>query len=223
MIFGVTNSIAEFDGSPSNGTVIRGVGCHPGDAVAIAAFNRATFAQRAQTTSLVGEVGLDRGSPVPMADQRRVCEELLDAVREMPRLVSLHSVRAQTPLLDLLKSVHVPGAILHWWTGSAAQTSRAIDLGCWFSIGPGMVRDIDRLSRFPRDRVLTETDAPVRGAVAGRVDDVETAFAAAWNCDIEDVRKNIWRNFAALVAITETQRLLPVQVRALIADVNGQL
>ena len=223
MILGVTNSGAEFDLTASSDSVIRGVGCHPGDASAIAAFDRAAFTSRAKTTPLIGEVGLDARSAVSAADQRRVCAEVLDVVRAMPRLVSLHSVRAQKPLLELLQSTKVLGAVLHWWTGSAAQTSLAIDLGCWFSVGPGMLRDLDRLARFPRDRVLTETDAPIRGAVAGRVDDVEAVLATLWNCDIEDVRRQIWLNFAALVDATGTRLRLPPAVQRLLAGTTEQL
>jgi TatD DNase family protein len=167
----------------------------------------------------VGEVGLDGGSSVPSADQRRVCAEVLDIVSAMPRLLSLHSVRAHTPLLALLHSAQVRGAVLHWWTGSDGQTARALDLGCWFSVGPRMVRHVDRLARFPRDRVLTETDAAVMGAVAGRVDDVEAALATVWTCDIADVRAQIWRNFATLVDMTKTRTMLPVSVQKLVAEV----
>ncbi len=141
----------------------------------------------------------------------------------MPRLLSLHSVRAHTPLLELLHTTKVLGAVLHWWTGSAAQTSRAIDLGCWFSVGPGMLRNLDRLARLPRDRVLTETDAPVRGGVAGRVDDVEAVLATLWNCDIEDVRRQIWLNFAELVDATDTGPRLPAAVQRLLAGTTEPL
>ena len=223
MILGVTNSASEFDRARSSDRVIRGVGCHPGDASAIAAFDRAAFAARAETTALVGEVGLDAGSAVSSADQRRVCAEVLDVVRAMPRLLSLHSVRAHKPVLDLLQSTKVPGAVLHWWTGTDAQTSRAVDLGCWFSVGPGMVGNLDRLIRFPRDRVLTETDAPVRGAVAGRVDDVEAVLATVWNCDIEDVRRQIWLNFAALADATGTRPMLPPAVQRLLVEVTARM
>ena len=40
---------------------------------------------------------------------------------------------------------------------------RAVSLGCWFSIGPAMLRSNrgrELASAMPLDRVLTETDAP---------------------------------------------------------------
>ena len=203
--------------------MISGVGCHPGERSAVAAYNRAAFAARAQTTALVGEVGLDAGSAVSAADQRRVFADVLEVVRAMPRLLSLHSVRAHKPLLDLLQTAKVPGAVLHWWTGSDAETSRANGFGCWFSVGPGMVGNLDRLARFPRGRVLTETDAPARGAVAGRVDDVEAVLAKVWKCDIEDVRRQIWLNFGALVDATGTEPLLPPAVQRLLAGVRAPI
>ena len=78
----------------------------------------------------------------------------------------------------------------------------------------------DRLGRMPRDRVLTETDAPARDAVAGRVDDVEMALARVWQCGPEDVRTQIWRNFAALVELTNTGPLMPPGVRIVLGELG---
>ena len=183
---------------------------------AIATFDRTAFANRLAVTPLVGEVGLDANSRASSAQQRRVCADVLDLVQSTPRLLSLHSVRAHAPMLDLLQGAGVRGAILHWWTGTDAQTARAVDLGCWFSVGPGLLGRTDRLARLPRDRVLAVTDAPVRDAVAGRVDDVELALARIWQCDAEGVRLQVWRNFSSLVAATNTRALMPRAVQTLL-------
>ena len=85
--------------------------------------------------------------------------------------MTIHSRRAVTPVLDYIE--RHPGAglpILHWYSGSKKELSRAIALGCWFSVGPAMLaheRGRAMAATMPRNRVLTETDGPF-GLVNGR-------------------------------------------------------
>lgn len=220
VILAVTNSTSEFDRLQPAPTLVPGVGCHPADVAAQASFDEAQFTQRLAQAALAGEVGLDGRSAVSREVQRRVCRAILELARRRPCFVSLHSVRSQSAVLDLLDDVAIVGPILHWWTGSDAQTRRAIARGCWFSVGPGMLRRSQELSRLPRERVLTETDAPVGNRVAGRTDSMESFLAELWECDIEEVRTQIWRNFAALVSITGTRALLSAHIQMLL-DVTG--
>lgn len=53
--------------------------------------------------------------------------------------------------------------ILHWFTGNKTELRRAISLGCWFSVGPAMLkskRAIELVKEIPIDRLITETDRP---------------------------------------------------------------
>ena len=53
--------------------------------------------------------------------------------------------------------------VMHWFTGSAAEMRRAIDLGCYFSVNHTMLDDDRRralVQAIPIDRLLTETDGP---------------------------------------------------------------
>src|SRR3546814_10842246 len=57
------------------------------------------------------------------------------------RVISLHSRRAAGEVLDAIESIRDAGTpILHWFSGTGRQLDRAIDLGCWFSVGPAMLR-----------------------------------------------------------------------------------
>ena len=220
VILAVTNSVAEFDNLGSSRMTVYGVGCHPADASAQDAFREAEFAKRLAKAALVGEVGLDGRSRVTRDVQAKVLRAILNVAGSQPCFISLHSVRAQEQVLDLLHESTITGPILHWWTGSAGQTRDAAALGCWFSVGPGLLRRPEQLARLPRDRVLTETDAPVGNAVAGRIDGVEGALAAMWGCDIEDVRLQVWRNFATLVSATRTRERLSAEVVSILDSIR---
>ena len=127
----------------------------------------ALFDRLLPDAAYVGEVGLDGSLEYKQhwADQLTVFNHVLDCCREQKgRVISIHSRRAAKPVLDTLSNypnVGVP--VLHWFSGSLRELDRAIEMGCWFSVGPAMMageRGKALVSRMPRDRVLTETDGP---------------------------------------------------------------
>jgi len=115
----------------------------------------------------IGEVGLD-GSPrcrpsLPL--QRAILEAVIaECGRQGGRIISLHSRGATTEVLDVLEKYPSAGKpILHWFSGTSRELQRAIELGCWFSVGPAMLsgaKGRELLSKMPTDRVLPETDGP---------------------------------------------------------------
>lgn len=125
-------------------------------------------------TQYVGEIGLD-GAPefkTHWADQMLVFGRALDLCRAAGgRVLSIHSRRAATPVLDALEARPGVGTpILHWFSGSNRELARAIEIGCWFSVGPAMLRGEKGralVGRMPRTRILTESDGPF-AQVAGR-------------------------------------------------------
>jgi len=141
-------------------------------------------------THYVGEVGLD-GSPESKphwSAQVDVFEHILAACASGGgRVLSIHSRRAATAVLDRLEKFPNAGTfVLHWFSGNQRELGRAIELGCWFSVGPAMLageRGRTLASKMPRDRILTESDGPF-----ARVNDlalhpweVETAIEALGN------------------------------------------
>ena len=118
-------------------------------------------------TRYVGEVGLD-GSPElkpHWSAQVAVFEHILEACSSVGgRVLSIHSRRAASAVLDCLGKYPRAGLfVLHWFSGTQRELVRAIEMGCWFSIGPSMLageRGRGLASRMPRDRILTETDGP---------------------------------------------------------------
>ena len=69
-------------------------------------------------------------------------------------------------ILDILGSIKKCQKniyILHWFTGSLHQMKIALELGCFFSINPKMLKTksgIDLIQNIPPQRILLETDAP---------------------------------------------------------------
>jgi len=131
-------------------------------------------------TRYIGEIGLD-GSPGQKAyfkDQLFVFSEILNASANAGgRVMSIHSRQAVDQVLDELSKN--PGAglpILHWFTGNKTQLKRAIDMGCWFSVGPGMLfnaKSKKLVTEIPHNRILPETDGPfttIRGKTATPID-----------------------------------------------------
>jgi TatD DNase family protein len=168
------------------------------------------FEQLLPRTRYVGEIGLD-GSPETRsfwADQKYVFDRILAACRAAGgKIMTIHSRRAVTAVLDSLESS--PGAgvpILHWYSGGSRELARAVDLGCWFSVGPAMLngeKGRKLVARMPRDRVLTETDGPFatvdgRAAFPWDVDVALRALGDLWGTDKSSAQTTISDNLRRL-------------------------
>ena len=71
-----------------------GVGCHPRKREAQEGFNADQFGELAEHTAVVGEVGLDTGSRVPLERQLPTFRQVRGTFSGQPPLVTVHSVRA---------------------------------------------------------------------------------------------------------------------------------
>jgi TatD DNase family protein len=61
-------------------------------------------------------------------------------------------------LPDELRRKPIIAPILHWWTGTAAETLQAVELGCYFSVHSAVAwRSLFR-TQVPLERLLVETD-----------------------------------------------------------------
>lgn len=125
------------------------------------------FDQLFPEATYIGEIGLD-GAPEYKQHwqlQLQVFDHILERCKSAGgRVMSIHSRRAATAVLDRLEDFSGAGVpILHWFSGSKRELDRAIGSGCWFSVGPAMLaseRSREFILRMPRDRILTETDGP---------------------------------------------------------------
>lgn len=203
---------------------VWGLGAHPGVPEAHDGFSAHRFRQLLRRAPVVGEIGLDGRSKVNLKVQQRTFNSVLSIVAEQPRLTSIHSVAASGHVLDAIAAVRYPGVVLHWWRGTEAETQRALELNCYFSINAAEIVDPKVLHLLPRDRVLIETDHPFgdRSQTAprrpGRVADVENALAKLWGVEQRAVRRQVWANLRLIVTETKTVDAFPASfVRNMLA------
>lgn len=211
-VLSVTTTPSAWDGTSAlgGGTMITALGLHP----QLAHERKGElplFDRILPGSAYVGEVGLD-GAPefkTHWKDQVEVFRHVLNACHESGgRVMSIHSRRASTPVLDLLEQYPRSGTpILHWFTGTVGELNRAISLGCWFSVGPAMLkskRGKDLVKRMPRERVLTESDGPFaqlggRSVLPWEVDVAIDALTKCWGCDVGMVSQILDNNLNMLM------------------------
>lgn len=172
----------------------------------------ALFDELLSQTRYVGEVGLD-GSPEcreHWAIQVRVFEHMLSACAAAGgRVLSIHSRRASNEVLNLLQKYPSAGTpVLHWFSGSRKDLDRAVDLDCWFSVGPSMLRS-ERgralVKLMPKHRVLTESDGPfaqVNGSPVfpWQVDEAVESLSMLWGEMRSSVNQTLGANLRQLVS-----------------------
>ena len=116
----------------------------------------------------IGEIGLDHtytNSDEELLKQKEVFRTQLSFAEKFRKPVSIHSRKTLDEILEILPSYNIPTILLHWFDGSKKQLQNAMDLDCYVSFGPVMVYSKDKqvlLSKANKDRILVETDGPVR-------------------------------------------------------------
>lgn len=127
------------------------------------------FSAQLDTTRFVGETGLDFW-PSHSDTKEEQIEALAfiagSCAEKGGMLVSLHSVKAERELLDVLEAsgcLRNCTCILHSYGGSSDQLARAVDDSLLFSIGRRMLstkrgREYARI--LPAERILVESDMP---------------------------------------------------------------
>jgi TatD DNase family protein len=200
-----------------------GVGCHPRKLKAQESFDAELFHELAKRTAVVGEIGLDTGSRVPLETQLRTFRQALEIAQELPRFVSIHGYRATGLVIKELRRKPVAVPVLHWWTGTVDETREAVALGCYFSVHSAVARHSKFRTAVPRERILVESDhgyADPPAAIPCRVEWVEYLVAQQLGLGVKDVRRLVWRNFATIVCKTDTQKLLPDPLKAIMKEVS---
>lgn len=99
------------------------------------------FEQLIDKTSYIGEIGLDfsREGMATKDIQINSLERILSMLSGKNKIISVHSRKAESMLLSLLKAYHIKNVIFHWYTGDLSLISKILDASYFFSINEAMV------------------------------------------------------------------------------------
>ena len=123
------------------------------------------FGQLVDQTHFIGEIGLDfsREGVATKLSQMDALHEILNILRGKKKIVSVHSRRAEKELLGLLREYEIQDVVFHWYSGPAELIPEILSRGYYFSINEAMTLSKNGraiIERIPRERMLTESDAP---------------------------------------------------------------
>ena len=185
------------------------LGLHPLNADLHTQKERDLFKRLVTKTSFIGEVGLDFSAQGYRTRDAQIASFrfALQCLNHTPRFITVHSRRAETAVLDVVRQEYGRPIVLHWYTGTNKALDLALQAGHSFSINPAMLqsrRGKAIIGRLPPERVLTESDGPFvrigsRIVVPSDVERVEEALAELWKIDLAQVGQTIGRNFRRLV------------------------
>ena len=112
----------------------------------------------------VGEVGLDFSSSGYSQEQVSFFEGLIDrCLYESTKVLTIHSRKSVSTILDIIGENFFFKPILHWFTGSKKELDTAVERGYYFSINSSMVKSArgkEIIDRIPKSQLLLETDSP---------------------------------------------------------------
>lgn len=106
-----------------------------------------------------------------------------------PKIISIHAVNAAAAALDALEqaSTFAPHRVIfHWFSGTSDDLHRAVELGCFFSVGPRMLasrRGREYARQIPLGQLLLETDMPARAG--------DNLPAEAWRAELNNALSGI--------------------------------
>jgi TatD DNase family protein len=195
------------------------IGLHP-EILADRINERNDLMKGIRQTPFIGEVGID-GSP-QYADSMNLQEEVLrDVMQESEkcggRVLSIHSRNAATKVLDVIERHSGKNvSVLHWFSGTANELDRAIELGAWFSVNPIMTfgnKGATLVSKMPLSRLLPETDAPFAQNKGVPYMPWDTAIvieqlARIFSMNSAGVKNKMENNLQSLLSITKTMQLM---------------
>lgn len=153
----------------------------------------------------IGEIGLDptyAASTHDIKQQIKVFESLLSLAEKFQKPVSIHSRKSLDTIFDLFSSFNTSHSLLHWFDGSKKQLKKAMDMGFFVSYGPATVYANDKqtlLSHTHEDRLLIETDGPVRFSRCFEMKSAQIGFIPSVAFCASKILKKTFSEFSILV------------------------
>lgn len=128
-------------------------------------FNKDMFDSLISTTNYIGEVGIDASKKniATLQKQTQIFDYICSKIKDSSKVVSIHSKKADSTVLDILKQHHIQFAVFHWYSGNCKLIDDILQCGYYFSVNPNMLQSIkgrEILHKIPLNRILFETDGP---------------------------------------------------------------
>jgi TatD DNase family protein len=187
------------------------LGLHP--QLAHQRFNELSlFDSLCDETRYIGEIGLDgsKGYIEHIEIQKVVFEHILNKCCEFSdKILTVHSLSAVDEVLELLSIYPNAGtSILHWFLATKKQVYQAVDLGCYFSVGPSMLHSARAkkvISWLPKNKILLESDGPFgkangRSALPSDVGLVIQFLSEIWGISVNQVQSELKSTLINLVS-----------------------
>ena len=160
------------------------------------------FKEYIDKTTYIGEIGLDCTTEGRSTFDRQIdcLEEILRSMVDKNKILSVHSRQAENEVLNLLDLFFQKNVIFHWYSGDAKLIPEIVEHGYYFSVNEAMLyspHGRELISHMPKERVLTESDAPfnsradIRKAIEG--------LAGIWRVDARYAERLIEENFKTLL------------------------
>lgn len=159
-------------------------------------------------TRYVGEIGLDyvTKDEENRKKQRQVFDQILAHCADHgDKVLTIHSRRAAKDVISAIGDNFAGRVILHWYSGSLRELERAIERGFYFSINAAMLNSNTGtriISRIPRDKLLTETDAPFINKQMPPMSQIQTTvqqLSSLWKLSTIDSARLIHQNFREIL------------------------
>lgn len=160
------------------------------------------FKELIDKTSYIGEIGLDFSEEGKDTAEQQIeyFEEILRLLTGKKKILSVHSRQAEDAVLEMLDLFYQENVIFHWYSGNEKLIPDILQLGYYFSINEAMTlsshgREI--ISVIPKDRVLTESDAPYNKR--SDINQVILYLSRLWRMTCDEVNAIIKQNFEDLL------------------------
>ena len=157
----------------------------------------------AHSDLMVGEIGLDKNRPDPELQETVFCRGLQIA-RDMRRVAHIHCVGAWGKMMDILRGVDLPPAmVFHAYSGSVELVRELTDMGAYFSFGAEIcnekhTRARNAVAAVPISRILVESDAP-DVAMPNTIPAIVAEIAKIRGVDTEQLTEIIYKNTLGVI------------------------
>jgi TatD DNase family protein len=153
----------------------------------------------------IGEIGLDPtyvSSELDIQRQEKLFRVQLSLAEKLRKPISIHSRKSLDKIYEIIPSYSIRGMLLHWFDGNKNQLKQAMDMGFFVSYGPLLVYAKDKqllLSKTPMDKILVETDGPVKFSRCFGLKTAQISFIPSIIFCASKVLKKSYEEFATIL------------------------